>query len=515
VLIAFGAILPIAILIFLSSLSKRGFLFSVVISLFFLLAISFFVWQMPVMVLLASLLKGFFLALEIAGIIFGALLLFGVFRRLGGGQSSKAVFGRLSSDYRVKAVLVAWAFVHFIEGVSGFGTPAMIASPILVSIGFSPVAAVIMSLLGDSVPVIFGAVGLPVTYGLASVVGWPLAMDAAGIIAVLNIIMSLLVVVAVLAVAVRDKKGAFTDVIKKIPFAIFASLAVSVPAFITFKLFGPELPSIAGGIFGILFISLWALARYKKENNKDISVKKSDIIPFLPYFLAVFVLALTRIPALRIFLTEAVNWNMPSILNTPISHLFSPLYSPALIFVLVAIIFCLNLWIKGDRKSVKEVVFGAFKEIKKPFITLVLILSFVQIMMNSGINGSGLASMTEAIVKPLEGANPIFLSFASPAIGALGAFVAGSSTVSNLLFSSIQQSAGIFSGIRESVMLAMQGMGSAAGNMISIHNILAAITVAGATVAMERKVLRSNLPFLALYIFILGLAGFILSVVLY
>ncbi|MFA7581448.1 MAG: L-lactate permease, partial [Candidatus Paceibacterota bacterium] len=316
-LIAFGAILPIAILIFLSSLSKRGFLFSVVISLFFLLAISFFVWQMPVIVLLASLLKGFFLALEIAGIIFGALLLFGVFRRLGGGQSSKAVFGRLSSDYRVKAVLVAWAFVHFIEGVSGFGTPAMIASPILVSIGFSPVAAVIMSLLGDSVPVIFGAVGLPVTYGLASVVGWPLAMDAAGIIAVLNIIMSLLVVVAVLAVAVRDKKGAFTDVIKKIPFAIFASLAVSVPAFITFKLFGPELPSIAGGIFGILFISLWALARYKKENNKDISVKKSDIIPFLPYFLAVFVLALTRIPALRIFLTEAVNWNMPSILNTP------------------------------------------------------------------------------------------------------------------------------------------------------------------------------------------------------
>ena len=510
-IIVLAALLPIVLLVLSALISKRGFLFSAAISLALLIVTSATIWKMPYLVLMAASLKGVFLAVEIILIIFGALLLFGIFRREGGEKSAKTLFDGISPDYRVKAIIIAWAFICFIEGISGFGTPAMIVAPILITIGFTPAAAVMLSLMGDSVPVIFGAVGLPITYGMASVVGSEAANGAASLISLLNIPASFFVVIGILAVAVRDKGGSLKNIFEKIPFALFASLAVSIPSFITFRYFGPELPSIMGGLIGVILISIAVILK----NKKRVISGGFEFKPFIPYASAVVLLAVSRIPQVRMFLTEVVRLNMESIFGVGINYSFSPLYSPAFVFFAVAAMFFLYFIIRGKKEFGIHILRDSFGKIIRPMFTLVLILSFVQIMINSGINDAGLPGMAEVIARAAGQAGGKAVVFFSPFVGALGAFIAGSSTVSNLLFSSIQYSTAAISGVAGKMALTMQGMGSAAGNMISIHNILAALAVVGAAARTERTVLRSNLPFLVLYLIFLGIIGLILSVTLY
>ena len=126
---------------------------------------------------------------------------------------------------------------------------------------------------------------------------------------------------------------------------------------------------------------------------------------------------------------------------------------------------------RDDRKYKTEIINNAAQKLIKPAAALITILIFVQIMFNSGVNNAGLPNMIVSAAYIFSGAGQVVTLLTAPFIGALGAFVAGSATVSNLLFSSIQQSAALMSGSKESIILAMQGMGSAAGNVIAIHNI--------------------------------------------
>ena len=141
------------------------------------------------------------------------------------------------------------------------------------------------------------------------------------------------------------------------------------------------------------------------------------------------------------------------------------------------------------------------------------IIIFVQIMLNSGNNGIGHTSMIESAANIFRGAGKIPTLFISPLVGALGAFIAGSSTISNLLFSSIQQSVALIYGNAEVIAIALQGIGSAVGNVVSIHNILAALAVAGMGVMEEKKVLKINLPYLGVYLLSAAVLGAIITVI--
>ena len=511
---SFIAIVPIGVLVLLAFFSRRNFLTSAILALAVLLGVSVFVWQITSDIILASAVKGIFIALEIIAIIFGALLVLEIFKKLGGERAAQQIFDKISPDYRVKIVLVAWALIAFLEGISGFGTPPMIAAPILMAIGVAPIISVIISLIGGSLPVAFGAAGLPIMYGMSFVVGERLALEAASIIVVLNIITAPLVVAAILFIASKEKNR-WREMRKNFFFIIFASLAVSVPSFAAFHLLGPELTSIVGGIGGMLIISLYAFAENMLKKIKTLKFSVQSVFPFAPYIIVAILLTITRIYYINNFLKEAWVIDIPSILGTGINYSFNPLVSPSAAFFAVAIVFFVYLLIRDrdDHKYKTEIINNAAQKLIKPAAALITILIFVQIMFNSGVNNAGLPNMIVSAAYIFSGAGQVVTLLVAPFIGALGAFIAGSATVSNLLFSSIQQSAALMSGSKESIILAMQGMGSAAGNVIAIHNILAALAIAGLGAHSERKVLKANLPYLVIYLVLTGILGLMVTAI--
>ncbi|MBN1262209.1 MAG: L-lactate permease, partial [Anaerolineae bacterium] len=136
------------------------------ISLVLTVILALLLWRVPAVQMAAAVCEGIFIALSIIWIVFGALLLLNTLQASGAVNAIRDGFMHISPDRRVQTIIVAWLFGAFIEGAAGFGTPAAICAPLLVALGFPPLAAVVVALIADSSPVSFGAVGTPVLIGV-------------------------------------------------------------------------------------------------------------------------------------------------------------------------------------------------------------------------------------------------------------------------------------------------------------------------------------------------------------
>jgi len=125
-----------------------------------------FIWQMDTTLLAASVLEGLLSAITPLTIIFGAVFLLNTLKYSGAMDTIRAGFTNISADARVQVIIICWLFGAFIEGSAGFGTPAAIGAPLLVLLGVPPVAAAVVALIADSACVSFGAIGLPVLFGM-------------------------------------------------------------------------------------------------------------------------------------------------------------------------------------------------------------------------------------------------------------------------------------------------------------------------------------------------------------
>ncbi len=123
------------------------------------------VWGMGVKEIAARTIGGFLGAFETICIIFGAILLMNVLKMSGAMVTINHIFSRVTRDARIQAVIVGYLFGGFIEGVAGFGTPAALGAPILISLGFPPLAAASVCLIYNSTPVCPGPVGVPTLTG--------------------------------------------------------------------------------------------------------------------------------------------------------------------------------------------------------------------------------------------------------------------------------------------------------------------------------------------------------------
>jgi len=137
----------------------------------FTAAIGLFVWDMSFNRIIASTLQGLVITLGLLWIIFGAILLLNTLKHSGGITAIRAGFTTISPDRRIQAIIIAWLFGCFIEGASGFGTPAAIAAPLLVAVGFPAMAAVLLGMLVQSTPVSFGVPSAPRSWW-ASTAAW-------------------------------------------------------------------------------------------------------------------------------------------------------------------------------------------------------------------------------------------------------------------------------------------------------------------------------------------------------
>ena len=235
------------------------------LAFFITLLLAVFIWKMPGNWILASTLNGVVIAFKILFIIFGALLLLFTMRESGAIEAINRGFTNISADKRVQAIIIAWLFGGFIEGSAGCGTPAARAAPLLLSLGFPALAAVMVALIANVTPVSFGSVGTPTLLGIQPSLDIPsvqqyisaAGMDLPGYMqqvgvwtALQHALPGLLLPLIMVAMMTRffGEKRSFREGLAIWPYALFAGFSFVGPYVLVALLLGPEFPSLMGGL---------------------------------------------------------------------------------------------------------------------------------------------------------------------------------------------------------------------------------------------------------------------------
>ena len=514
--------------------------------------IALFAWDMSFNRVLASSLQGLVITLGLLWIIFGAILLLNTLKHSGAIMVIRAGFTTISPDRRIQAIIIAWLFGCFIEGASGFGTPAAIAAPLLVAIGFPAMAAVLMGMLVQSTPVSFGAVGTPIIVGVntgldTATLGAQLAANGsswdaylqlittqvASIHAIVGTFMPLIMVIMLVRFFGKDKS--WRAVFEVLPFALFAGLSVTIPYALTGIFLGPEFPALLGGLVGLAIVTTaarkgflipkttWDFADRKdwpQEWLGSIEMKLDELTArpmssfraWSPYLLVAVLLVVSRVFPEVTALFKSVSVSFGSLLGeADIGAGIQPLYLPGgiLVMVVLATFFLHRMKVKELGQAVKE----SGSVLLSAGFVLLFTVPMVRILINSGVNAADLPSMPILMARYVADTVGGIYPLVAPSIGALGAFLAGSNTVSNMMFSQFQFGVAANLGLSTALMVSVQAIGAAAGNMVAIHNVVAASATVG-LLGREGATLRRTVWPTLYYVLMTGIIALIASYVL-
>jgi len=461
----FLALFPFLVFIFLLFVKKTSLIKASFITLILYTVFAIFYWQILDKFLYISFGKGVFVAFDIFIIIFGAIFFLEILKDLNIIKNISHYLSGISKDYRVQVILIAWFFECFLEGTAGFGIPAAIAVPLLIGLGLPPIRALIVGLLGNSIPGIFGAAGTPIKIGFAT-----LNVSGVPFYAALFNFVGILVPVFMMWIITKGRENRKKEFLEIIPFAIWSGILFLAPSFLVANYIGQEFPSIIGSIVGlILAILSIKFGIFVPKNNLTISEGKENIQTmsafksFTPYIILVILLILGKIILGKIGIPIGIGFK----------HTFN-LFNPGFIFIITGLI-VIMIW-KSGKEIFKKSIRPAFSGAIIPFLIISSMLAIVQIMTNSGNNLSGIPSAINLIAQTIETS---FLPFFAPFAGAFGAMLTGSVTASNVMFGSLFNMTASSMNLNTSIILALLVVGAGIGNMIALADILVGEAVVG------------------------------------
>ena len=473
----------------------------------------------------ATVIKGILTALTPILIIWGAIFMFRTMEASGGMDVVRKWLNGISENKVAQLMITGWAFAFLIEGASGFGTPAALAAPILVGLGFPAVRVAILCLVMNSVPVSFGAVGTPTWFGLGQIglsdaelvrVGAQTALVHSGAALVIPIIALLFVV-------------SWKTIRANLVFIYLSILACVVP-YVLLATVNYEFPALLGGLIGIVASVVLAqkgigLAEGKRAEAGEPLISRSVVKATFPLWGAVAILVVTRIEqiGLKGFLTDptpvvqaplgsfgsfgtsaSLVLQLDNIFGSNSAWVLQALYIPALVpfFIVSGLAFWLY---RMPMATIAEISGDTNRRMRAPVVALMGALTMVQLLMVGGMD-----SIVVLIGKTFaDVAGGSWIYFAS-LLGAIGAFFSGSATVSNLTFGGIQNSIALALGLDRTVVLALQSVGGAMGNMVCINNIVAVCTILGIN-DREGYILKRTIVPMLVYAVIAAIAGALLQ----
>ncbi len=499
------------------------------------------VWKMPVIAMdgtsaIGQTILGFLSAFETLVIIFGAILIMNTLSQSGAMAAINGMFKGITPDARLQAIIIGFIFGAFIEGAAGFGTPAALAAPLLISVGFPPLCAAMVALIFNSVPVCFGAVGTPTNMAFTTVKdavaglggdldAWKMALTfwSALPLAIGCAVIMIIAVGFVCKFYGREKK--FSDVFPVVPYIFFVTITFDFFYLLIAAFIGPELVSLLAAIITLLitvvttkngFLVPKDVWTFDKKDNWDRSWLATTKVPepkisdmalikaWTPYFIIAGLLVLTRVAQkfgvglfdqMKSFtigtgssgLIFGGNWN------------WAILWNPGVVFIVVALITIPLHGMTGD--NVRTAWKGALNQVKGAAIALLFGVAMVNIfrftkmpveMVPAGVGEGVSYSMLYAMAKGLADiAGSAYLVIA-PFIGVLGAYMSGSNTVSNTLFSSLQFTTAGIVHLPYVLIVALQNNGGAIGNMVCVNNVVSACATTG-TNGNEGKIIKTNI----------------------
>ena len=516
-MLALIAFVPILVTLVLMMVFNWPAKWSLLISLVLALVFGFFFWDLSPLALLGGSLYGMLSSVDVLIIITGAILLMNTLKASGATSAINRGFKNICPDKRVQACIIGFSFCSFIESAAGFGTPAALAGPLLVSLGFPPMAAAMITLIFDSTAVSFGAVGTPVTASLGALGLSGNAEYAAQFslwTALPHAIMGVFLPLIVLMMTTKffSKEKSFKPALEAAPFAIFTGLSFSVPMLTVAYFIGYEFASLIGALVSIAVTVIAAKKGFlvpknnwdfgdPEEWNKDwLATSKvspteesnmSLIKAWVPYLLVALILVITRIPQLGI--KDLLTSGSPFVVSIKNILGFENLnwslkwaYLPGTFFIVVALI--TNLLHKMSGEKIKKSWKDTGRQISGAALALLFGLALVEIMKFKGPSGF---SMMDEMAGALAKVGKELYIIIAPFIGVLGAFVSGSATVSMNLFSNLQFDTATVLDLPTVFIISMQCVGAAVGNMVCINNAVAASATIG-TVGREGKLIKTN-----------------------
>ena len=503
-------------------------------------------WKLSPTYLLALSLQGVVVAIGVLIIVFGAILILYTLEESGGLETIQCGMQGVSRDRRLQAIIIGFMFGAFIEGAAGFGTPAALAAPLLLALGFPAMAAAVVCLVFNSVPVTFGAVGTPVIVGFsflknlvaesvvanpnlpfqnydgfgAAVGQWATFMHAP---------MAIILTIFMLGFMTRffGKEKSWSVGFAAWKFCVFAGVCFLVPYLACAWLLGPEFPSLLAGLLGLGVVvwgtkkgfcvpkTVWEFAPHTEwdkswtgsvppSTKTEFHAHMTQFQAWLPYVLICILLVLSRIPSLGLkawllsFKLNFVNILDFKGVNASIDYL----YLPGTFFIVVSLMTIVLH--KMPKAAVSRAWGESLRKMKSPTIALIFAVALVSIFRGSATNPVDVPSMPLALAQAVAAVAgsvwPILAAF----VGGLGAFITGSNTVSDLMFAEFQWNMAQALHLPRQIIVAAQAVGGAMGNMICVHNIVAACAVVGLS-GREGEVLRRTFwPFM-LYGTIVGI----------
>ncbi|WP_439133004.1 L-lactate permease [Polaribacter sp.] len=468
---------PILVLLFVSLLKgvKAG-----IYAGFIVTTILFFIWDSKLIAFPAALISAFINTISILMIVFGALLLHANMEEVGFIEKIKSSLKKAHHNTSFQFYFLAFFLTAFFESVAGFGTPGAIVPLLLISLGFSPILSIVVVLLIDGLFAITGAIGTPVIAGFQG------SLDL-GILQVKQIYLYascfMIVSGAILLFFIQRFVVKEHPEISAYSWKLYLSIALP---FVILSFFLKELTGVIAATF------MGAFAFFFFFTNK-----KLDWKPWIPYGILVILLLVPKIiTAIQPLISFKLSFE--NMFNSNVDASFLPFRSPLFPFAIAALFAALL------GKNYKVRLKPVLNKTLSIFLILFPSLGITQLMLSSGTTMPSMIATMSELFAQTGNAYPII----SPFIGVMGTFITGSTTVSNIIFGSVQYSSAENLSLSTEIILAMQLNGASLGNAICLFNIISAAAVAGIT--KYTTILNKNIGPVLLATFITSIIGFII-----
>lgn len=494
------AIIPTLILLYLLAVRRKASWIAALAGLGAALVLAIAGYRMsPVLAVSSAVEGGSFGLFPISWIVFWALVLYEISLVTGKFEIIKESIGSVTSDKRIQALLIAFAFGAFIEGCAGFGTPVAVAAAMMVGLGFTSLYASTICMLADTAPVAFGSIGIPIIT-LAGVTGLPLGHLSA-VVGRLTFPFSLCLPAYI--ILVTSGAAAMVEVWPAVATCgvVFAGIQFTVSNFL-----GPQLADILSSLSAmaalVLLLRFWSPSKTDEHAAEIRAARRRHSAgeiwaAWIPYTLLVVFVLLWGHPRVLAHLdafSVKFPWpglhnrimRMPPVVAAPSKYgaifTFSWLSASGTSAMFASILSALCL--RMSPRAFWGVIVSVARKLIKPTITVSAMLAMAYLMNYSGATGTlGLAFAASGRVFP----------FFSPLMGWLGVFLTGSDTSSNALFGNLQVVSATRLGLDPALVASANSVGGVMGKMISLQSIAVAAAATGMPASEQAQLFRFTL----------------------
>jgi len=467
-------IISFMILVFGVFFFKKLWLGALVSILFFIFFKAFLLANVDFIYL--PLASGCVISIELGLLLFGAYLFYNILH----ANRHFAEFIEIAASFSSKlfVIMILCVFMgSFMEGIAGFGIPAMLIAPLLITLGYKPLTCIVLPLAANTTAVTFGALGTPLKVGLSI-----FESNATVLFTLLLNFLPAFLLPFLLAFIYSKTEQVEIQWQKNWKMLLTAGFSFTIPYFTT-GIFSIEYPSVMAGIVGL---PLFFAFNVPKSTHANFNFW---LITFYPYVIFIFLLFIAK------YFLQDYRWNLLEG-TRPLS-----LYQPGLIFIVSSISYLIIIkrkkFVLQFYNQSRDTLFKTFKSL----IAICLLVFLAQLIQED---------LCVVIKNYYADLSPTVKKTLTPFLGVLGSFISGSATMSNILLGSAVQINEIKSN-NTTIIVALLHTGSAIGNAISLQNILMVKSVVNQDIKGYTKILKLNLIVVGIYLTMIILQSFLIS----